>query len=53
MAAACLVLPIGHVRAASLEDVIARVKPSIVAIGTYQKTRSPAFAFRGTGFAVG
>ena len=25
---------------------------SIVAVGTYQRTRSPAFQFRGTGFAV-
>jgi serine protease Do len=41
------------VAAAAMPDTIARIKPSIVAIGTYQKTRSPAFAFRGTGFAVG
>jgi len=34
-------------------DVIARVKPSIVAIGTFQQLRSPQFAFRGTGFVVG
>jgi S1-C subfamily serine protease len=33
--------------------VVARVKPSIVMVGTYQPTRSPAFAFRGTGFVVG
>ncbi len=39
--------------AASPEDVIAQVKGSIVAIGTFQKTRTPAFAFRGTGFVVG
>lgn len=38
---------------AALPDTIQRVKPSIVAVGTYQKTRSPAFAFRGTGFVVG
>lgn len=38
---------------ASLSDTIDRVRPSIVAVGTYQKTRSPAFAFRGTGFAIG
>jgi len=37
---------------ASLTDTVARVKPAIVAVGTYQKTRSPAFVFRGTGFAV-
>lgn len=32
---------------------IARVKPSIVAMGTYLPTRSPQFQFRGTGFVVG
>jgi S1-C subfamily serine protease len=32
---------------------IARVKHSIVAIGTFQPTRSPAFSFHGTGFVVG
>lgn len=39
--------------AAELPDTLERVKPSIVAIGTYQKTRSPPFVFRGTGFIVG
>ena len=34
-------------------DTIQRVKPSVVAVGTYEKTRSPAFNFLGTGFAVG
>ncbi len=38
---------------AALTETIERVKPSIVAVGTYQKTRSPSFVFRGTGFAVG
>jgi serine protease Do len=37
----------------SLTEVIARVKPSVVAVGTFQKTRSPPFVFRGTGFVVG
>jgi serine protease Do len=32
---------------------IERVKGSIVAVGTYERTRSPPFQFRGTGFAVG
>jgi S1-C subfamily serine protease len=31
---------------------IERVKPAIVAVGTFQRARSPAFEFRGTGFAV-
>jgi len=33
-------------------DTIDRVKASVVAIGTYERTRSPAFVFRGTGFAI-
>jgi serine protease Do len=48
-----LLLPLPTRAAAAMSDTIARVKPSVVAIGTYQKTRSPAFVFRGTGFAVG
>jgi S1-C subfamily serine protease len=32
---------------------IARVKSSIVAIGTYDRTRTPQFQFFGTGFAAG
>ena len=32
---------------------IARVKNSVVAIGTYERTRTPQFQFFGTGFAVG
>ena len=38
---------------AAPEDVIAQVRPAIVAIGTFQAERRPGFAFRGTGFAVG
>jgi serine protease Do len=34
-------------------DTIQRVKGSVVAVGTFQKTRSPPFQFSGTGFAVG
>jgi S1-C subfamily serine protease len=37
---------------AALPEAVQRVKPSVVAVGTYQKTRSPPFIFRGTGFAV-
>lgn len=37
---------------ADLPDTIAKVKPSIVAIGTYKKTQSPPFTFLGTGFVV-
>lgn len=38
---------------AGMPETIERIKPSIVAVGTYQKTRNPAFVFRGTGFIVG
>ena len=39
--------------AGSLARTVATLKPSIVGIGTFQKTRSPAVRFVGTGFAVG
>ncbi|MBK7673842.1 MAG: trypsin-like peptidase domain-containing protein [Candidatus Accumulibacter sp.] len=38
---------------AELPETIERVRPSVVAIGTYQQTRSPQFVMRGTGFVVG
>ena len=38
---------------AKLVDVVPRIKPSIVAVGTYQRTRNPSFRFVGTGFVVG
>ena len=34
-------------------STVKSVKPSVVAIGTFQKTRSPAVSFSGTGFVVG
>jgi S1-C subfamily serine protease len=37
---------------AGITDTIERVKPAVVAIGTFQRTRSPAFKVSGTGFAV-
>jgi serine protease Do len=56
-AAGCLLLVacgFGSVAAGAADrlDTIARVKRSVVAVGTYERTRSPAFQFRGTGFAV-
>ncbi|PHV13363.1 S1C family serine protease [Chitinimonas sp. BJB300] len=36
-----------------LPDVIVRIKPSIVVVGSYQATRSPPFMMHGTGFVVG
>lgn len=47
-----LLLPVGAASAA-LPELIEQVKPSIVVVGTYDKTRSPAFVMRGTGFVVG
>ena len=38
---------------AGLADTIERIKPAIVAVGTYESTRRPPAQFRGTGFAVG
>lgn len=49
----CVVLASSGGASAGLSETIERVKPSIVAVGTYQPGRSPGFAFRGTGFAVG
>lgn len=37
---------------AGLAESIERVKPAVVAVGTFQKMRNPNFVFRGTGFAV-
>ncbi|MCK6408311.1 serine protease [Thauera sp.] len=55
--ACVLAVPLAMVLApaarADLVSTLSRVKPSVVAVGTYQRTRSPAFVFRGTGFAVG
>ena len=34
-------------------STIERVKGSVVAVGTFERTRAPAFQFRATGFAIG
>lgn len=39
--------------ASPLPALVASVRGSVVAIGTYSATDSPRFTFRGTGFAVG
>ncbi len=48
---------IGHVLIAGaaerLPDVIERIKPSVLAVGFFNETQSPRFAFRGTGFVAG
>ena len=36
----------------NLPDILARIKPGIVAVGTYMPTRNPRAVFLGTGFAV-
>lgn len=43
----------GPVLAEDLSRTIEAVKPSIVGVGTFQKTRSPSLSFMGTGFVVG
>ena len=42
----------GSVRA-DVSAAIAKVKPSVVIVGTFKPTNSPRFALRGTGFVVG
>ena len=50
---ACLgAASICSVEAADLAQTIVRVKPSVVGVGTFVKTRSPSLVFVGTGFAV-
>ena len=44
--------PIAGAVAADLADTIHLIKPSVVAVGTYQPTRKPAADLLGTGFAV-
>lgn len=39
--------------ASNLVRTVAAVKPSVVGVGTWLKTRSPATVFSGTGFVVG
>jgi S1-C subfamily serine protease len=50
MCSVCSALP---ARAAELTQTVATVKRSVVGVGTYLKTRSPAVRFVGTGFVVG
>lgn len=38
---------------ADVADVIARIKPSVVIVGSFKATDSPRFRLRGTGFVVG
>jgi len=43
---------VGSAQSASVK-AIEQVKPSIVAVGTFERLRNPEFRFLGTGFAVG
>lgn len=53
-ASLCLsLIGLGNAVQAALPDTVQRVKLSVVVVGTYQRTRSPAFLFIGTGFSVG
>ncbi len=38
---------------ADIRDVIAKIKPSVVIVGSFKNTDSPRFRLRGTGFVVG
>ena len=51
--AASLTLPLAAASAADLRETVAAVKRSVVAIGSYQPTRSPAIVYSGTGWVTG
>ena len=42
-----------HPAHANLPDTVARVKPSLVVVGSFRSTDSPRFRMRGSGFVVG
>ncbi len=50
LAAAAAALP---ARGAGLPEVVARLRTSVLPVGTYGATDSPRFGYRGTGFVVG
>lgn len=49
----CSITLVHSAHASPLEKTIAAVKPSVVGVGSYQKTRSPAIRFVGTGWVTG
>lgn len=51
LCAALLAAPL--IAQADLPDTIARIKPSIVIVGTHMRLRAPNFELKGTGFAIG
>lgn len=52
--AAVAALVVANVPAVRADPVatVERVKASVLAVGTYERTRNPSFLFRGTGFVV-
>lgn len=48
-----LLLWMGNAAQADVPETIARVKPSVVIVGTFNATSSPRFSLRGTGFVAG
>ncbi|HLX30545.1 MAG TPA: serine protease [Casimicrobiaceae bacterium] len=52
-AALALLLALVQSVRAGTDETIARIKHSVVGVGTFERERSPNFAFRGTGFAIG
>jgi S1-C subfamily serine protease len=50
--AALAVLVVTGADATDSRDTLAVVKRSVVAVGTFERTRAPPFLFRGSGFAV-
>lgn len=49
----CLLVDSGSIFADPFVDTIAKVKPSVVGVGTFQKTRNPPYVLAGTGFVAG
>lgn len=45
--------PVAGLAQSATPATIAQVKPSIVAVGSFERLRNPPFSFAGTGFAVG
>jgi S1-C subfamily serine protease len=53
LGAALLSMSFWTAAADALPNLIARIKPSVLAVGFYQETQNPRFGFSGTGFVVG
>jgi S1-C subfamily serine protease len=50
---ASLLCAVGLAAQAGLPEVVAAIKPAVMAVGTFNPLASPRFSFRGTGFVVG